>query len=193
MILSDIKEYLLVNSLQYFIGEEDIEVTDTVLTQLSNRALAFHSNWKPVLVEEYMHINDYNITLLYTASGKKILNVQSIYYIQPMLGGVQSKVDFDWDYDTGNGLFRTEIQGHYFFEFLVPTELENLTMLDIEYLDLLLALYLMYIGSSRKAFELSEQPFANDGADIYQAGADLWESTLESLKNDQQSWYKAIN
>ena len=150
MVLNDIKEYLLVNSLQYFIGEDDIEVTDPVLTQLSNRALAFHSNWKPVLVEEYMTINSYNTTLLYTDSGKKILNIQKIYYMRPMLGGNAALVAFDWDYDTGNGTLRTQVMGSYFFECLVPTELEDLTMLDIEYLDLLLALYLMNEKSFRR-------------------------------------------
>ncbi len=140
-----------------------------------------------------MSINSYNTTLLYTDSGKKILNIQKIYYMRPMLGGNSALVAFDWDYDTGNGLLRTQNMGSYFFECLVSTELEDLTMLDIEYLDLLLALYLMYVGSSRKAFNLSEQPFENDGADIYQSGQDLWDKTLEELQNSQQSWYKAIN
>ncbi len=193
MILTDIKEYLLVNSLQYFIGQDDIEVTDEVLTQLSSRAISFYSNWRPLFVQEEIYIDSYNKILKTTDSGKRILNVQNIYYMEPILGGTASSIDWDWDYNKDNGLFRAQVQGTYIFELLVNNELSDLDMTNIEFLDLLQALYLMYIGSSRKSFNLSDQPFENDGNDIYTAGQELWEKTLESLQNEQQNWYLAIN
>lgn len=193
MVLNDIKEYLLVNSLQYFIGADDIEVTDTVLTQLSTRALSFYSNWKPLFAQETIDIDSYNKDLKLTTNGKRILGVQAIYYIEPILGGPEARVDWNWDYNKDSGLFRSQVQGTYTFELLVSNELSNLDLTDTEYLDLLQGLYLMYVGSSRKAFNLGEQPFENDGTDIYQAGQELWEKTLESLQNEQQSWYLAIN
>ena len=193
MILSDIKEYLLVNSLQYFIGADDIEVTDEVLIQLSNRATHFYSNWRPLFFQEKINIDSYTSTLKETSAGKRILNIQNIYYFEPILGGIDAKVDWDWDYNKDNGFLRVQIQGTYTFELLVKNDLDDLDMTNIEFLDLLLALYLQYIGSSRKSFNLSDQPFENDGTEIYQAGQELWDKTLESLQNEQQNWYLAIN
>jgi len=193
MILSDVKEYLLVNSFQYFIGQDDIEVTDEVLTQLSRRALNYYALWRPLFIQESMYVSEYKSTIKLTNNNKRILNIQNLFYIEPILVGTQSAVDFDWDYNKDNGFFRCALPSTYVFEMLVAADLEDLDMLNIEFLDLLQALYLMYVGSSRKAFNLSEQPFENDGADIYQAGQELWETTLETLKNEQQNWYNAIN
>ena len=193
MVLTDIKEYLLVNSLQYFIGQDDIEVTDEVLVKLTERALSFYSNWRPLFIEEEVDITEYTMTLKTTTDGHRILSVQEIYYYQPILGGAESKVDWDWDYNSSNGLFRSQIQGNYTFELLIAPILADLEMQDVEFLDLLQSLYLMYVGESRKAFNLGEQPFENDGSDIYSDGKELWETTLESLQNEQQNWYLAIN
>ena len=192
MILNDIKEYLLVNSLQYFIGQDDIEVQDKVLEQLANRAMYFYSNWRPLFMQESYSINAYTTTLKYTTVGKRILNVQNLFYIEPILTGEQDAVSWNWDYNKDNGLFRIEIQGSYIFELLVAPELSDLDVYNIEFLDLVLALYLQYIGSSRKAFTLSEQPFENDGADIYSAGQELWDKTIEALQTEQGNWYLAI-
>ena len=192
MVLDDIKEYLLVNSLQHFIGQDDIEVTDEVLSGLSKRALSFYSNWHPLMVEEEISMNAYNITLKEIDNGNRILNVQNIYYVQPILGGKESAVEFDWTYNKDNGLLRTQVQGRYHFELLVVSELSDLDFSNTEFLDLMQALYLMYVGSSRKAFVLGDQPFDNDGADIYSAGQELWDSTIEALKNEQDNWYLAI-
>lgn len=192
MILNDIKEYLLVNSLQYFIGQDDIEVQDKVLEQLANRAMYFYSNWRPLFMQESYSINAYTTTLKYTTVGKRILNVQNLFYLEPILTGEQDAVSWNWDYNKDNGLFRIEIQGSYIFELLVAPELSDLDVYNIEFLDLVLALYLQYIGSSRKAFTLSEQPFENDGADIYSAGQELWDKTIEALQTEQGNWYLAI-
>ena len=192
MVLDDIKEYLLVNSLQYFIGIDDIEVTDKVLENLSIRALSYYANWRPLLVQEEIYINEYNITLKHTDNGNRILNVQNLSYLEPILGGNDVAVTFDWDYNKDNGLLRAQVQGRYIFELLVASELSDLDMTNIEFLDLMQALYLMYIGSSRKAFQLGEQPFDNDGADIYSSGQELWETTIEALQQEQSNWYMAI-
>ena len=193
MILSDIKEYLLVNSFQYFIGQDDIEVTDEVLTQLSNRALSFYANWRPLFIQESRYVPEYTSTIKLTNDNKRILNIQSLYYMEPILGRQSLRVEFDWDYNKDNGLFRCMLPSTYIFELLVAPELEDLDTFQIEFMDLLQALYLMYVGSSRKSFNLSDQPFENDGQDVYQAGQELWDKTLESLQNEQQNWYNAIN
>lgn len=192
MVLNDIKEYLLVNSLQYFIGQDDIEVTDTVLTNLSIRALSYYSNWRPLVVQEEISINDYEIVLKEIDNGNRILNVQAMYYFEPIIGGKEARVPFDWTYDKESGVLRSQIQGRYYFELLVASELSDLDMTNTEFLDLLQSLYLMYVGSSRKAFVLGDQPFDNDGTDIYSAGQELWERTVEALQQEQSNWYLAI-
>ena len=192
MILDDMKEYLLTNSFQYFIGADDIEVTDEVLKMLVKRALAFYSSWRPLFVQEQISTNQYLFTYKETSEGKRVLNVQNIYYMEPILTGYEGKVDWDWDYNREHGQLRVQVKGNYIVELLVAPDLSDMDYSHVEFMDLVLALYLMYVGSSRKAFVLGEQPFENDGADIYSFGQELWERTLESLQNEQSNWYLAI-
>lgn len=192
MTLESLKDYLLINSLQYFIGTDDIEVTDEVLTQLSVRALKTYASWRPLFKETEVDIDSYTTTLKIDTEGRRILNVINLYFFQPILAGEAGAVPWSWDYNRDNGLFRTEITGRYKLEILAMGELEDYDESNIELLDMLLGLYMMYIGSSRKAFTFGDQPFENDGADIYSDGKELWETTLESLKTEQDNWYLGI-
>jgi hypothetical protein len=192
MTLDDIREYLLINSLQYFIGADDIEVTDEVLQGLVQRALTTYANWRPLHTQTELYISDYVSTIKYDSEGRRIQNIINLYFFEPILAGNSGAVPWNWDYNKDNGQFRTEITGTYTLEILVAGKLEDYDTETSELMEMILGLYMMYIGSSRKAFTFGDQPFENDGADIYADGKELWETTLESLKTEQDNWYLSI-
>ena len=72
-----------------------------------------------------------------------------------------------------------------------PT-LDDLGLEDHLFINLMLGLYLMYVGSVRKGFSLTELPFDNDGSELYENGKELFENTIEELKGTDGSWYNAI-
>jgi hypothetical protein len=187
-----VKDYLLVNSNQYFVGEENIEVTEEVLEQLIRRTLVHYGQWRPLYINETIEVTDYNTYIKESLDGHRILGIRSMYYYQPILSDEQGKVDWEWDYNKDNGLLRSAVKGKYYVELLVEPKLEDIDFTNVEFLELLLAQYLMYVGASRKAFSFGDQPFENDGADIYSDGKELWEQTLESLRTEQDNWYMAI-
>lgn len=192
MTLDELKNYLLINSLQYFVGADDIEVTDEVLEGLVKRALTTYANWRPLFTEIELDIDNYTTIIKIDKEGRRILNIIDLYFFDPILSGEGGKVRWSWDYNKDNGLFRTEITGSYIAEALVMGRLEDFDESNVELMEMILGLYMMYVGSSRKAFTFGDQPFENDGADIYADGKELWENTLESLKNEQDNWYLSI-
>jgi len=192
MTLDGIKDYLLINSLQYFIGADDIEVTDEVLKGLVERALVVYSNWRPLHSQTQLEITDYVTYVKTDSEGRRILNIVDLYFFEPILAGQDGKIDWDWDYNKDNGQLRIEITGTYIAETLVQMSLEDIDNSHPEFLEMVLALYMMYIGSSRKSFNFGDQPFENDGQEIYSDGKELWENTLEQLKTEQDNWYLSI-
>ena len=191
MTLDSLKEYLLINSLQYFVGT-DIEVTDEVLSGLVQRALTTYTNWRPLHYQTEVQINEYVSTIKEDDKGRRIQNIINLFFFEPILAGDSGAVTWSWDYNRDNGQFRTAITGSYVLEVLVAGTLEDYDEQTIELMDMILALYMMYVGSSRKSFTFGDQPFENDGAELHSDGKELWDNTLESLKNEQDNWYLSI-
>lgn len=192
MTLDELKDYLLINSLQHFIGADDIEVTDEVLQGLVKRAVTHYTNWRPHHVQDTIAITEYVTFMKHDSQDRRILNVINLYYYEPILMTEQGAVDWNWDYSKDNGQFRTAVLGNYMFELLVQPTLADLDDTHPEFMDMIMGLYMMYVGSSRKSFTFGDQPFENDGAELYGDGKELWETTLESLKTEQDSWYLSI-
>jgi len=192
MTIEELKDYLLINSFQYFIGADDIEVTDEVLNGLVKRALNNYINWRPLRVQEDILADNYVTEIKFDSKNRRILDIIALYFFSPILSGEQGKVDWDWDYEKDSGRFRTEVTGSYIAEMLVLPTLEDLDETHPEFLDLVQGLYMMYVGAQRKSFSFGDQPFENDGADLYSDGKELYENTLEKIKGEQDNWYYAI-
>jgi len=192
MNLLEIKDYLLINSFQYFIGQDDIEVTDEVLLGLIKRALTFYANWRPLFVQDEIQVTEYVSFFKTDTQNRRILNVIDLYYFQPILMTEPMPVTWNWDYSKDNGQFRTSVIGKYIFELLVQPTLNDMDESHPEFLDLVLGLYMMYVGSSRKSFSFNDQPFSNDGSELYGDGKELFDNTLNVLKNEQNNWYLSI-
>lgn len=192
MTLEELKDYLLINSLQYFIGSDDIEVTDEVLQGLVKRAFISYSNWRPLLVQEEIQSTEYNTIIKLDSKERRILDITALYFFAPILSGEEGKVTWDWSYEKDSGLFQTQVMGTYIAEMLVLPTLEDMDESHPEFFELVLGLYMMYVGSSRKSFHFGDQPFENDGSELYSDGKQLYEETLEKLKTNQDNWYYSI-
>jgi hypothetical protein len=145
-----------------------------------------------MFVENNISIDDYVSYIKEDEQDRNILNITNLYYYLPIMMGEKEAVKWSWDWDRASGMLRSMITGSFVAEMLVQPTFNDMTETDHEFLELVLALYMMYIGSSRKAFNFGDQPFENDGSDIHSDGKDLYERTLESLKAEQDNWYLSI-
>jgi len=190
MTIQELNEYLRINSLQFFVGD-DIEVTDEILTGLARRSLTKYGQYRPIPKHTYEQIQGRS-HFIKTIEDRKVVNIQSISYVDKMIDP-KSDVDFPWTFSVDSGELRIPIAGSFYIESLVAPKLEDIDFDCIEFLDMTQGLFMMYIGQSRKGFSLSELPFENDGADVYADGKELYESTIEKLSEVNSNWYLAIN
>lgn len=190
MQLTELNEYLRVNSLQYFVGD-DIEVTEEVLDGLVKKGLGVYGNYRPIPVETQDTISAYS-HVLSEIDGRKISNITDLYIVQPILGGEDAKVPFNWEFSREAKTLRSAVGGTYYIQALVFPLLNDMEFHQTEFLDLMQGLYMMYVGEARKAFVLQELPFENDAPDIYAAGETLYNETLEELAASQGNWWESV-
>jgi len=192
MTYSELNEYLLVSTNQYYIGGKDIEVTETVLKQLVARAISVYGNYRPLWIQaDSIYVPTYGSDLKFY-EGRRVLNISNMYYYQPMLSGEEGKVQLQWDFIRDTGVIRTAVGGTYYIEMFVMPLLEDIGIDQYEFLDMLTGLYLKYVGSTRKGFTLGELPFENDGAELYEAGDTLYNESLANLAETNDNWYLSI-
>ena len=190
MTITELNEYLHINSLQYFVGD-DIEVTEEILSGLVKRSLNVYGNYRPILLEAREYISAYSHKMS-TLDGRKITNIQSISYIDKILDR-NADVPFDWQWSRESKVLRMQAGGSYHVEALVMPILDDIDYDQTEFLDMTQGLYMMYVGQSRKGFTLGELPFENDGQDVYNDGKELYETTIQELGEVNDNWYLSIN
>jgi len=192
MTLTELNDYLLVASNQYYIGDKDIEVSEPILNQLVKRALSAYGNYRPRWVQvDKIHLSTYENDFK-TYDGRRVLDISNLYYYQPLLSGDEGKVQLEWDYTRDTGILRIQVGGTYYMELFTMPLLEDIDFDQFEFLDMMTGLYLQYVGSTRKGFTLGDLPFENDGDDLYQNGKELYETTLEKLGEVNSNWYLSI-
>jgi len=204
MTLKELREYLFINSNQYFVGEKNLGVDDRVLSGLIKRALMYYGNAKP---KKYM-IYGYNIqserTVIKFLQGnysvgsdnvnlntKEVVNILGIYLADPVY--FNQKIDIPWKFDIRNKILWIPLYGTFNIEFLIKPTLEDISFDDIEFLDMCLGLYMMYVAKTRKSFTLSELPFANDSDEMYNEGKELLENARQQVEEETGSWNTIIS
>jgi len=190
MKIEELEEYLFINSNQYFLGYENIEVKREVLNGLIKRALMYYGNARPKMYRKYGYKVKSEKSIIKEVDGRPVVNILGIYMADPVF--FQQKVDFYWDYDYRNHILWTKFTGEFNIDFLVKPILEDITYDDYEFLDMMLGLYLMYVGEARKAFVLDGLPFSNDAAELYEVGKELFENARERLEEENNSWHLAV-
>ena len=190
MNITELAEHLLIVSNQYFVGD-DIEVDETILSGLATRALRVYKSFRPLVTQTPYGISGYR-TLIDIFDNRKVVGISNIYFAEPMLSEEDGKVDFDWWYVKDTNILHSAITGSYWMEIWTEPLLSDMGIDDGIFIDLVLGLYLMYIGSSRKSFKFGDLPFDNDGDDLYSEGKELFETTKEKLSEVNDSWYLSI-
>jgi len=190
MKIEELEEYLFINSNQYFLGYENIEVKREVLNGLIKRALMYYGNARPKLYRVYGYEVKKEKSIIKEVDGRPVVNILGIYMTDPVF--FNQKVDFFWEYDYRNNFLWVKFTGEFNIDFLVKPILEDITYNDYEFLDMLLGFYLMYVGEARKAFILDGLPFSNDAAELYEVGKELFENARERLEEENSSWQFAI-
>lgn len=190
MTLKELSDYLLINTNQYYIGAENIEVTPEVLKGISKRALSVYSNAKPKRYRKYNFKITKEITNLFEIDNREIVNILQIYMSDPVFFEVT--VPFNWEYDVRNHILFAQMQGDVVIDFLVKPNLDDISYDDMEFLNMVTGLYLMYIAEVRKGFKLDELPFSNDADELYSEGKELFENTRDQIQEETGGWYFAI-
>jgi len=203
MTKEEILDYILVNTNQYFVGMENFEIKEPVLDGLLKRALNIYGKYKPTEVVVPVLLNSTKTQLKEIEDEFGIIRpvrlVKNIYYMnyRKFPGDIKdwAKVPFVWEWDEVRKILFTSFSDNtsdfYYIEFLCAPVLEDITYQDQEFLDLILALSLIYIGHNRTDFALSELPF--DIRDLRDEGQDLYEKTIEYLETSGNSgWWKAL-
>lgn len=192
MTIDELKVYLLVNSNQYFIGAENIEVDSNVLNGLVNKGLGLFGNHRPSVIYEQINIASENQKIRHTQDGRIITYINKMYITNPMIIDDPQQVGFNYKYIKDTGTLYTMGRGSYWCSIFTIPLLEDITIADTEFLNIMIGLYLQYVGSVRKGFTIDGLPIANDAEDLYSNGQELVNETLQELKETDSSWYMAI-
>ena len=193
MTIEELDEYCFINSNQYFLGYENIEVKRPVLEGIIKRALMHYGNYKPFKYRK----NNFEIITSDTKmkikeiDGRQVQDILEIYFFNPIYG-TNCEVSFHWDFDPRTKILYSQSQGTYLVDFMVRPILDDITYDEELFLQMVLGLYMMYVGEARKAFTLDGLPFGNDAEEIYSDGKEIYENALEELKEDNSSWWMAI-
>lgn len=188
MTIEGLSSYLLVNSNQYFVGS-DIEVTTPILEQIVRRAINTYGNYRPRNVDIQVFVKD-GLKFNKDEDGRTVISVSRLYYMNPIYDDTEIDMNWDWDRDSRKWVYQAS--GNLWANVSCIPLLSDLDYDQFEFLDMVQGLYLMYIGSNRKAFNMGDLPFENDGADLYNDGKELYETTLEKLSESNDSWYYGI-
>jgi len=192
MTLDEIKIYLLVNSNQYFIGAENIEVDNNVLQGLIQKGLGLFGNHRPSVIYEELSINSESQRIKTTSDGRIITYIKQMFISNPMLTDEPLEVGFAYKYIKDTNTLYTMGRGSFWCSIFTIPLLDDITIADTEFLDIMIGLYLQYVGSVRKGFTIEGLPIANDAEDLYSNGKELVDTTIQQLKETDSSWFLAI-
>lgn len=192
MTLEELNEYVLVNSNQYYIGESNVEVDLPVLNGIVNRAIGLFGNYRPSIQFPIIEITSQELKYI-ECNGAPVLNISDLYITHPLLTEVPIKVESQWKYlRDNNTLYTSMLSGSYYAKvFTLPT-LCDIQYSEIQFLNIVIGLYLQYIGSVRKGFTLDDIPISNDGSELYSKGEELVAKAIEDLQGFDSTWYMAI-
>ena len=194
MTTNELKEQLLIASNQYYIGSSNIEVNDNVLKGLIKRALSVYGKYRFSIqrVSKDLNIGANRLkTVRINGNDRVVKNIRGLFYVIPERGADPIDIT-EYSYNKNSGQLFTRRPGSFIIEVMVPPILDEITFDDYEFMDLILGLYLMYVGSVRKGFSLTDLPFDNDGGDLYENGKTLYEEAIARLQESDGSWYNAI-
>lgn len=192
MTLKELYDYVIIHTAQYEIGD-DIELNENIIRVLSNTALALYGQYRPAKnTSEYTFKT--GSQLVTEIDGRIVTNITEIWLYDPLLAGSNStpKYPFGWSYDTVKKELKAFSGGTYWIEYWSALNLEQINYNDNDFLELVVAKSLQYLGGTRKSFVLNDLPYETDGADIHSLGKEMEENIITRLGEVDQRWFIAV-
>jgi hypothetical protein len=194
MKLSELQNYLLINSNQHFIGSDNIEITNEILLGLVSRAISLFSQYRPEIYYTRITVTMGSPLKLKQIDGKNVQSVLDLYVVNPLLNdGESARVPFKWNYDKPSKNLVSMFSGTYYAKVLCDVSLDDINYTDIEFLNIILAQYLQYLGELRNSFKFDDLPIDTNAEVLISNGKDLLEKTLETLSTDHGRWSLPLN
>jgi len=205
MTKTELMDYILVNTNQYFVGLENFEIKEPILDGLLKRAFGIYGKYNPVTILAPVLISStymkFNTMVDELGIERTVQNISGIFYSNfrtyPADVRDDLKVMWRWEFDKTRKILNTSFSNFdasstYYIEFLCNPVLEDINYDDTLFLDLITALSYIYIGHNRNDFALSELPF--DITDLRDEGKEMFDNVMEALKSGGNTgWSKAID
>jgi hypothetical protein len=195
MTIQELKDKLLVLSNLYYIGEENLEINDDVISIIAERALSIYNQYrnKEIIVRREIQFghNKFDTVIDENNIERQVENIKNFYFTPPYLSDTPAQ--FKWSFDRQTKILYSQLSGTFYIKVLVSNILDDIDInRDKEFIDIALGLYLQSAVEPFKGFNLTELPFENDGSELYEQGKELIAAAVESLAEINSNWYLAI-
>lgn len=214
MKLTELEQIVIIESGQFLLGS-DLTAVSLDLTKfwvMVKRALNEYGKWRPVQQRSQIQAGMLHYTFtVNTGVGipdwvSSVVPVTSPKNPLGMLAGQVSSMEqreFLWEYRspdlylTETGIFdivtvhKPSSSVTIVSNVVTEVDLPDLSDADLLFIDLVVSRFLQAVGKSRRAFTLSELPIETDASEIVSEGNDLYEKTMEELR-ENNSWYLGV-
>jgi hypothetical protein len=216
MKLSDIIDYILLETGNYLVSDlVKSEINLNKFLILAKSVLGEYTNYRPrrdsstIFVERQLYVFPQEtspITIDRISNRFITLNYQYQYEEPNLLPNRIQGTDHipalpHWKYDRPKlyinyvgllyvlGNYDYTIRNIYNSEMeIIDYDLVEITYSNTEFLNLLAGKFLMTVGKQRRAFTANDLPITTDASDLVSEGKDLWDSTMETLRQNSTWW-----
>ena len=179
MTIQELYDLVLLRMGQHkFVNNLEISLDD--FRSIVNHALSVYSKYKPLRKRFMITITDGRYEFVDDIPDY-IVDVTPVGYISadPLFGGSRGVF---WEYR--KPFLYTNVYGDVEVEALYNHRItnDNIEVNDELFIDLVIAILLMSIGRSRRAFRLPDLPVETDAESLVSEGQELYELTIEKLR-----------
>jgi hypothetical protein len=164
---------IYVESQQYIFPQESSPIT---IDKISNRFITLNNLYQEPNLEPNLLPNRIRDTEHIPALPTWKYNRPKLYINYVGLLYVMGNYDY-----TIRNIYNSEMA-------IIDYDLVEITYSNTEFLNLLAAKFLMTVGKQRRAFTANDLPITTDASDLVSEGKDLWDSTMETLRQNSTWW-----
>jgi len=197
MTIAELRKFLFYNTNQYFIGDNSFDINEENLKGIVENVLSIYSEFSDVEVCYKVKLDHVNqIKQIYDEFGeirnvKNILSLHTMNYRLLPDPSDAPKVPFYWKYDRKRKVLHSTVTGEYYLNVSCQLILDDISLSDVNFLQLMIGYSLVYMGHARTDFGLSDLPFSIN--DLRDEGKTIIENTMQELNEvGGTNWYEAI-
>lgn len=202
MTYDEIVDIMLIEAGQFIAGLDATMLNKPQIETIIKRELKIYSRYYPKVVSRRGLLkNGYKFTKEVDGCIPKNItkiegNVFGNNILFPYSTLPTQMHQFNWRYENGT-LYTRHPEGIYDYSYITDHEYENdqIDSLDANtdpFLNMLTGRFMMVLGRSRRAFVLSELPFSMDSDHLYSEGKELYDDSIEYIKEHSAYWLAII-